>query len=386
MDRVVTLCFAGLLALGASGSMYDSFVRPDDASRPWTYWLWENSHVDEKTIREDLADIANLGFGAVLMSDSRGYWDDEDHVAKPPPKMTWGSGEWLDSVAFAIRTCAENGLGFTMNVAASGGKLNGGVKAGADAPKVLVCRRYAPGVAPEPLEGTGLAEIALFSVDAEEPLATTDWVNAGDGFYTMSATSGRRADGGRDLGRVSFACPRGISAPPPDPVVLPELVDFVSRDDLCHFSGTAVYRTAFDFAGPKDPSAEYLLTLGWYRTGLAHVYLNGTDCGTVWCFPHEADVTAALKEGRNELEIRYVNNWCNRLVGDAKLPESERVTKTVVRFKAGRRSRGSSPSAPWYVRPTPVSGYVAEDTLQSSGLMGRVRLDVRARIQGKYGT
>ena len=207
MNRTAVLCFVWLLALGASGSMYDSFVRPDDASRPWTYWLWENSHVDEKTIREDLADIANLGFGAVLMSDSRGYWDDEDHVAKPPPKMTWGSGEWLDSVAFAIRTCAENGLGFTMNVAASGGKLNGGVKAGADAPKVLVCRRYAPGVAPEPLEGTGLAEIALFSVDAEEPLATTDWVNAGDGFYTMSATSGRRADGGRDLGRVSV---RGV--------------------------------------------------------------------------------------------------------------------------------------------------------------------------------
>ena len=150
-------------------------------------------------------------------------------------------------------------------------------------------------------------------------------------------------------------------------------MDFVSRDDLCHFSGTAIYRTAFDFAGPKDPSAEYLLTLGWYRTGLAHVYLNGTDCGTVWCFPHEADVTAALKEGRNELEIRYVNNWCNRLVGDCRLPEKSRVTRSTIHYwTVERRPIGADHSQG--VRPTLYSGYSAYDSLQPSGLTGPVKI------------
>ena len=38
-------------------SLYTAFVRPADDVKPWAYWLWENSHVDEKTIREDLADL-----------------------------------------------------------------------------------------------------------------------------------------------------------------------------------------------------------------------------------------------------------------------------------------------------------------------------------------
>ena len=36
------------------------------------------------------------------------------------PKMVWGSDEWLDTVASAVRACARNGLKFTMNIAADG--------------------------------------------------------------------------------------------------------------------------------------------------------------------------------------------------------------------------------------------------------------------------
>ena len=193
-------------------TLYTAFAHPADSVKPWAYWLWENSHVDRETIVEDVAAIRNLGFGAVLMSDSRGYWDDERHVVKPAPLHVWGSESWLDLVAEAIRECHRRRLGFTMNVAASGGKLNGEVEVGNDAPKVLVVKRCRPGertaLPPTPYCGT----VATFAVRTADPVAQTDWLNAGDGFYSMSATSGRRADGQADVSRHAALEVRELAA------------------------------------------------------------------------------------------------------------------------------------------------------------------------------
>ena len=93
-------------------------------------------------------------------------------------------------------------------------------------------------------------------------------------------------------------------------------------------------------------NGEYILSLGEVPTGLAHVFVNGVDCGVVWCAPWEADVTSALREGENEIEIRYTNNWYNRLVGDCFLIHS---------------------------------GPSVSDKLQPSGLLGPVRLVVRGK-------
>jgi hypothetical protein len=38
-----------------------------------------------------------------------------------------------------------------------------------------------------------------------------------------------------------------------------------------------------------------------------------------------------VKPSGNELEIVVVNTWANRLIGDAGLPEPERLTRTNVR-------------------------------------------------------
>ena len=171
--------------------------------------------------------------------------------------------------------------------------------------------------------------------------------------------------------RVSFAYHKGIAAKPPAPVRLDRLVDFTTRDDLKHFSGAATYETTFEYradrtAGPAGVS----LSLGSVPSGLAHVYVNGKDCGTVWCEPWEADVSATVKDGTNTLAVRYVNNWCNRLIGDCRLPEGERVTRSVLRYWNVPR-KGETP---WNVRPTVYSGYSSFDPLQPSGLLGPVTL------------
>ena len=109
----------------AALSLWTAFATPAESARPWCYWFWVNGHVDNKTITADLEAMKRLGFGGVLMIDSRGYWDDDDHVVNPKAEIGWGSDQWYDRVEFSVRECARLGLEFTMNASASGGTLNG---------------------------------------------------------------------------------------------------------------------------------------------------------------------------------------------------------------------------------------------------------------------
>ena len=62
-----------------ASSLWEDFSNPPLAARPWCYWWWINGHADKETITADLEAMKRLGFGGVLMFDTRGYWDDEDH-------------------------------------------------------------------------------------------------------------------------------------------------------------------------------------------------------------------------------------------------------------------------------------------------------------------
>ena len=44
-------------------SLWTVFSAPSQESKPWTYWFWSNSLTDRETMSEELADIAQLGFG-----------------------------------------------------------------------------------------------------------------------------------------------------------------------------------------------------------------------------------------------------------------------------------------------------------------------------------
>lgn len=54
--------------------------------------------------------------------------------------------------------------------------------------------------------------------------------------------------------------------------------------------------------------------------------MNGQEVSTVWCTPWEANLTPFVKNGENKLEIEVVNSLMNRMIGDASLPESKRLT------------------------------------------------------------
>ena len=114
-----------LASLLLSASLASGFADPPVAARPWCYWWWINGHVDRSSITADLEDIRALGFGGVLMFDSRGYWDDENHLVNPKPEIGFMSPAWYSNVVWSVRECARLGLSFTMNASASGGWMNG---------------------------------------------------------------------------------------------------------------------------------------------------------------------------------------------------------------------------------------------------------------------
>ena len=84
----------------------------------------------------------------------------------------------------------------------------------------------------------------------------------------------------------------------------------------------------------------------------------------VWTAPWQAELTGALKAGKNELEIEVTNAWANRLVGDAGLPPEQRITTSNMQFEKGKRTLKA------------FQGFASEDALQPSGLVGPVTLEI----------
>ena len=67
---------------------------------------------------------------------------------------------------------------------------------------------------------------------------------------------------------------------------------------------------------------------------LAVVTVNGKELGETWHAPYRVDVTSALKPGANQITIKVVNAWVNRLIGDQQ-PGATKYTFTEVKpYKA----------------------------------------------------
>jgi len=110
----------------------------------------------------------------------------------------------------------------------------------------------------------------------------------------------------------------------PDHITLEQLCSWSDSSDagVKFFSGTATYTKTFDWDGGTDGA---LLNLGDVQV-MAEVKLNGCDLGIVWKAPFRVKLGGALRKGSNSLEIRVANLWPNRLIGDAALPEANRLT------------------------------------------------------------
>jgi hypothetical protein len=117
-----------------------------------------------------------------------------------------------------------------------------------------------------------------------------------------------------------------------------------------YFSGTGTYTRAINAKAEWFKEGTQLwLDLGNVKN-MAEVVINGKSLGIVWKTPFRVNVTEALKQGQNSIEIKVTNLWVNRLIGDAQPGVNQKITYTTMPF------------------------YRADSPLKSSGLLGPVRI------------
>ena len=168
----------------------------------------------------------------------------------------------------------------------------------------------------------------------------------------------------------------------PGDVSFAKLEDWSQRAEarIKYYSGTAVYQNTF-VAPPRSANTKWILDLGKVDV-MAEVKLNGKDLGILWKSPYQVDVTSALQPGENRLELKVVNLWINRQIGDENLPEdSERnpagskTNKVVVTLKSWPEwVQQEKPSPTGRISFTTHRLWKKGDPLSPSGLIGPVRL------------
>jgi len=145
--------------------------------------------------------------------------------------------------------------------------------------------------------------------------------------------------------KVSFQSGRGA----PASATFESLTDFRDNADpgIRYFSGIATYTKEIEL--PKGKGEQLWIDLGQV-SNLAEVWVNGKLAGTTWKPPYRVDISDFAVSGKNLIEIKAVNLWVNRLIGDAQPGVTEKITLTTRAFY--------KPDAP----------------LKSSGLLGPVRI------------
>jgi hypothetical protein len=147
---------------------------------------------------------------------------------------------------------------------------------------------------------------------------------------------------------VRFQAERGA----PAKITLDTLSSWSENADagVKYFSGTGTYiKTIQAPANWVTSGARLWLDLGDVKN-LAEVSVNGKPLGVIWKRPFRVDMTAAMKPGANELQVKVTNLWVNRLIGDQQPNATKKYTYTSQPF------------------------YRADSTLLPSGLLGPVRI------------
>jgi len=110
------------------------------------------------------------------------------------------------------------------------------------------------------------------------------------------------------------------------------------------------------------------------------VRLNGKSLGTLWKAPFRVEITRSVKAGENLLEVRVVNLWVNRQIGDEFLPED-----------SDRNPNGTLKNWPQWLqegKPSPTGRHTftswrlwkKDSPLQESGLLGPVTISAARQI------
>jgi hypothetical protein len=194
----------------------------------------------------------------------------------------------------------------------------------------------------------------------------------------------------RDLtGPWTVAFPAGQGAP--DQITLPRLASWTDHDhpEVRYFSGTATYRIETEIPGDWLAAGRRVqLDLGDVQV-IAELKVNDTPLGVLWKAPYAVDATAALRPGRNRIEICVTNLWVNRLIGDLRHPDDNEWTSETGSTAPGQ---GLVKIPDWVVKGTPRPSplrhafvawrwlHLPKKTLLPSGLLGPVQLIAEAEV------
>jgi hypothetical protein len=208
------------------------------------------------------------------------------------------------------------------------------------------------------------------------------------GAYTLKTAAGRSRTA--EIG--TLPAPFDISGPwevrfaqnggAPERVTFEKLISWPDHADhgVKYFSGCATYLKSLDLTPALlGPGRELYLDLGKVAV-MAEVKLNGKDLGILWKAPYRVNITAAAQVGSNQLEVKVVNLWINRQIGDEQLPEdSDRNPNGTLKswppwLQAGQRSpTGRYAFTSWRL-------WKKSDPLVESGLLGPVTVQAAQRV------
>ena len=137
---------------------------------------------------------------------------------------------------------------------------------------------------------------------------------------------------------LAFQSGRGA----PASITLNELSDWSQNSDpgVKYFSGIGTY-TKIVQASPEwfRKGSRLWLDLGDVKN-LADITVNGKNLGQTWHAPYRIEITSALQTGANEIAIKVVNAWVNRMIGD------EQPGATKITFADVKPYKANSPLLP----------------------------------------
>ena len=97
-----------------------------------------------------------------------------------------------------------------------------------------------------------------------------------------------------------------------------QLFDWSSspRKEIKYYSGSVTYEAGF----PMKVSSDNRVWIELNQVhDIAHVYVDGNDCGIAWTAPYRLEITQALKKKKeHQIKIVITNTWANALMGNDK--------------------------------------------------------------------
>ncbi len=105
-----------------------------------------------------------------------------------------------------------------------------------------------------------------------------------------------------------------------------------SDPGIRYFSGSVTYSNTFKLKKKEIRGKDsIILDLGDVKD-LAEVTVNGKNLGVYWNAPFKVDITKAVRNGDNTIEVKVINMWHNRLVGDVQPGVTGKITYTQMDF------------------------------------------------------